>query len=705
MKLGVLSNLNVLVVAPERATRSQILSAFMNQKSPLSSVSPNVAESTEDADALLQKVESFDVIVFVAESLTDERHRFLDKAFAIRQIPVVLVSSDEDLQNFCVDKGIGHMMEAQNIEPSVLAMLMNLAIEHKSLKSNVENLEEKYHAAEQRFRDVADNFADWLWEIDRRLKLTFTSSSKRGMEEVVVGKHFTECFLPEEANHIEDDFERLLEHPQAFRDREYWSFDAYGLRICWQVSGVPVFDARGHVTGFRGVARDVSTEKSSVDQLYYLANNDPLTGLSNRTRFTEELDRVVRKRMRDNRHGALLLFDIDRFRYLNETHGQQVGDRILVHVAQMLKSSLRANDMVGRVAGDDFAIALHDTNQKDAVQRAEALLNEIKFNTLRIDGKDYHLSATVGVVMFPRYGDTADELLACSAVGVQDARSKGPGNICVYDPQKLSQHDVTRRNQQLDFVTKCLREPEHRLILHYQPIVSLGDKGDRKERYEVLVRLIDDDQRFVSPVKFIEVAEEYGLVSQIDRIVARRALDGLQQWQKQGRDISLSVNISGRTFADEKAMADIKKEIEGATFKPGTFVIEITETAALKDMDQMRRLIGEFKELGVLFALDDCGVGYSSLNYIRELDLDYIKIDGSFIRDLHRSADDDAFVQAISDVAKRMNIRTVAEMVEEVETVEMLRKMGIDFAQGYLFAMPAPGLPEEFEEIQRKALH
>lgn len=705
MKVDVLSKLSIMLVAPESVTRTQVSKLFSNPRGPISNIYPKIIEKIEDADHYINEVDGVDAIIFVADALTDERQRFIDKAFGVRQIPMIVVTDDVEIREMCEGRGITHVLEPDGLEASVLGMVLNLAIEHHKMKFSMERMEDMYHNAEQRFRDVADHFSDWLWEVDRHMKLVFSSSSKRNLEGAEKGASFIKCFLPDEHSRLEDDFAELLERPQAFRDREYWAYDAYGMRTCWLVSGVPVFDRRGEVSGFRGVARDISKEKSSVDQLYYLANNDTLTGLYNRTRFTEELERITRKQARTEIKGAVILIDIDRFNYMNNTYGHQIGDRMLVHVSQVLKETLRNDDFIARVGGDDFAIVLSNVEGDDAKRRAEYMLERLHESPFRSEYKEIKLTATAGISHFPKDGETADQLLGNANVALREARARGQGRCSVYDEAQLKQHDVSRRMEQLDFVTRCLDDVENRLKLHFQPIISLKDNPSKKERYEVLLRFIDDEDAYVAPIKYIEVAEEYGLISKIDLTVCEQSLEALDKWQKLGKDITLCVNVSGRTFDDDEAMGKMADMIEKAKIKPGTFVLEITETFALKDMDKMRRLISEFKKLGVLFALDDCGVGYSSLNYIRELELDYIKIDGSFIRDLHRSADDDAFVKAIQDIAQRMNVMTVAEMVEEPETVAYLKRLGINYAQGYLFAMPAPELPEEFSELHKKAIH
>lgn len=708
MKIEMMPELSVLIVAPEALSRGQVDRIFLGSREASLASRRSLASSMEEADTYLSSDSPVDVIVFVADALTEDRSRFIDKAFTIRHIPCVVVSADKEVISFAGMRGIQHVMHPDHLSLELLSTMLNLAIEHRKMLYSMKKMEDMYHNAEQRFKDVADHFSDWMWEIDRQLNITFSTSSKKKLEEAQRGASFVGCFLADERAHIEDDFRELFEYPQSFRDREYWSQDNYGLKTCWLLSGVPVFDDKGRVTGFRGIGRDVSKEKSSVDQLYHLANNDALTGLYNRARFTDELGRKMRLSDRATSQGSVVLIDIDRFNFLNNTHGYKVCDRILVHVAQLLRGALRSQDVLARFGGDDFAVLMPETTAHAALSRMEGFMQLLEKTPYRFDGKEIGLSASVGISHYPTDGKTADEIISTTLMALREARAEGHGKCAVYNVAKLRDHDINRRMSDLDFLTRCLNDVDKRLVLHFQPILALHRQVGGAlplERYEVLSRLVDDDDAYVPPVRFIDVAEEYGLIDKLDIQVCRKSISLLEAWQREGRHISLSVNISGRTFDNDKAMSEIYRMVSSVQLKPGTLVFEITETFALKDLAKMRRLIADFKKVGVLFALDDCGIGYSSLNYIRELELDYIKIDGSFIRDLHRNADDDAFVKALSDIAKRMNIFTVAEMVEERETLEYLKKLGIDFAQGYFFAMPSPVLSESFADLQDKVLH
>lgn len=578
------------------------------------------------------------------------------------------------------------------LSPTTITDGLLLAMEMQNIRAQRSKLQGMYDLAEDRFRDMADLFADWLWEVDVDLKLVFSSSRKRPASGANAGSMFTKCFLEEEKLRIEDDFAELARNPRPFHDRDYWSQDPYGSRVCWNVSGMPVVDGAGKLLGFRGVARDVSSMKAATDQIYYLSNHDALTGVMNRQRCQDELVRTLRSAKREQRSGALVLLDIDRFSYVNQTYGHQVGDKLLIHFAQVLKDNVRTGDIVSRLDGDQFAVVLRDVRPEDVDGRLERLQATISSRPLATDNGSITLNVSGGVSLYPQDAESADQLLAYSIGALGRAKIRGPHRIERHDPQQQAETVANGQMEWVELVNECLTNHKTRLVLYYQPIVPLSGPAIQEgasEHYEVLVRLIDRDGNLIPPGKFIATAEEFGLISKIDSLVTMRAIDMLQMWQQQGRNVHLSVNLSGKTFDDAIFTQNLKEALAAAKLPPKALIFEVTETALLRDLQLVKNFMSDMRALGAGFALDDCGVGYSSFNYIRQLELDFIKIDGSFVRNLHQNDDDQAFVKALADVAKQKNISTVAEMVEHEAAMVALRNMGIDFGQGFFFAPPA----------------
>lgn len=652
-------------------------------------------ESVDQAAALAQRIAPEPSIVLLCASrLNPELERWLSNAGRLDYLINVVIYDDRSVKEFAQQYGHPLGVAAERMTSTVMNDILIVALEMQNLRAQRSKLQGLYDMAEERFRDVADLFADWLWEVDGDLKLVFSSSRKRPASGATAGSMFTNCFLSDEKLRIEDDFAELARNPRPFHDRDYWSEDPYGSRICWNVSGMPVMDAAGNVRGFRGVARDVSSMKAATDQIYYLVNHDTLTGVMNRQRCQDEVVRTLRAAKRENRSGALVLLDIDRFAYVNQTYGHLVGDKLLIHLAQVLKDNVRTGDIVSRLDGDQFAVLLRDVRPEDVDGRLERLQSTLASRPMATDSGSITLNVSAGIALYPHDSDNADQLLSMALGALERAKVRGPHRFERHDPEQHMNASNVGQLEWVELLNECLTNHKTRLVLYYQPIVPLGGPAvrDLAEHYEVLVRLIDREGNLILPGKFIATAEEFGLVSKIDSLVTMRAIDMLQQWQMQGRKVHLSVNLSGKTFDDTEFTNSLKETLRNAKLPPKSLIFEITETALLRDLQLVKTFMTDMRELGAGFALDDCGVGYSSFNYIRQLELDFIKIDGSFVRNLHLSDDDQAFVKALADVAKQKNISTVAEMVEHEAAMIALKNMGIDFGQGFFFAPPSAEL-------------
>ncbi len=655
----------------------------------------------EDTTALLNHVRRVRPAPVLAlwgvPALNPNFEQTLPQLTAHPSLQVALLSDNENVMQTAQRAGLPLGLNVSDLSPQRLTSLVRLMAEWQHLKATQWQMQQLCDAAEARFHDMADLCADWLWEVDANLNLVFSSNRKRPSATSTKGANFTGSFLPEEKLRIEDDFAELLRTPRPFHDRDYWSADRFGSRLCWSVSGVPLTDSAGNVTGFRGVARDISGQKANTDQIYYLVNHDALTGVMNRQRLQDELTRTLRAAKREARSGVLVVLDVDRFAYINQTHGHLVGDKYLIHLAQVLKDNVRTGDVVARLDGDTFAVLLRDVRVEDVPPRLERLQAALAARPLPTENGALTMNVSGGAACYPKDAESADDLLANAMDALARAKQRGPRKIETYDPNSTQEHVAEGHLEYVELVNECLEASEQRMVLYYQPIVPLSGPAiaTRTEHYEVLLRLIDREGAIIAPGKFMATAEEFGLIGKIDRIVTLRAIEMLKYWHKQGRKVHLSVNLSGKTFDNAEFLKVIKEAMAAAALPPKTLVFEITETALLRDLQQVKAFMTELRALGAGFALDDCGVGYSSFNYIRQLELDFIKIDGSFVRNLHLNGDDQAFVKALADVAKQKQISTVAEMVEHEAAMTALQGLGIDFGQGYFFAPPQPELPAE----------
>jgi diguanylate cyclase (GGDEF)-like protein/PAS domain S-box-containing protein len=485
-----------------------------------------------------------------------------------------------------------------------------------------------------------------------------------------------------------------LEDPESFlaKVRELYaspdeSFDALRFkdgRVFERYSRPLVSDGRieGRVWSFR----DVSERKRFEDQLVNLANHDPLTGLFNRRRFNEELERQLTAARRYNVAGALLFLDVDQFKDVNDSRGHRAGDELLIELARLLRSRLRDADTVARLGGDEFAILLPHTNPLQASMAASSVLEAIRSHSFNIGGSPVAITASIGVALFPDQAATAGELLSSADLAMYEAKEQGRNRVSVF----AQQFDWRARIESRIGWQQRIREAlDHdRFILHAQPILDLA--SGEITQYELLIRAVEVDGGLVLPGVFLGVAERSGLIQDIDRWVVRRAVAMIAAERDAGQALRLEVNLSGRAFSDPDLAGLIRHEIMAKAIDPSLLVLEVTETAAIANLDEAQRFIETLRAAGCSFALDDFGVGFSSFAHLKYLPVDYLKIDGSFIRDLSRSVVDQHLVRAIVDVARSLGKRTIAEFVEDEDTLALLREFGVDFAQGFHVGRPAP---------------
>lgn len=442
----------------------------------------------------------------------------------------------------------------------------------------------------------------------------------------------------------------------------------------------------GSVEFFSTVARDISEQKRFEAQLMHAANHDPLTGLANRRRFEEDLERELARVRVAGGQAALLFLDLDDFKAVNDSLGHRAGDEALTSLASFLSSQLPPPAVVARVGGDEFGVLLPDTTPAEAKAFARRLLDGLRQHTVLVEGHVVRTTASVGMAILPDHGDTASELLAQADLALFEAKERGRNALAVYSPRSRGQAASHSRLHWRRRLAEALEND--RLLLHAQPIVNL--KTGSPEQYELLLRIQNDDGSLALPGSFLGIAERFGLIRDIDRKVVQRAIRLLATIDERVPGARLSVNLSGRAFADDQLVPLIRRELSSAGVAPSRLVLEITETAAIRDLSQAQKFVRSLKGLGCQFALDDFGVGFASFSHLKHLPVDYVKIDGSFIRHLTRDDVDQHVVRALVEVAKGLGCATVAEFVTDEETVRLLQTLGVDYGQGFYLGEPAP---------------
>ncbi|MDH5259239.1 MAG: EAL domain-containing protein, partial [Gammaproteobacteria bacterium] len=484
------------------------------------------------------------------------------------------------------------------------------------------------------------------------------------------GKPFVETFVTA-SDHKKFMFSILNICAQKLKnysnESSFYAHDGHLRNIAWVHSYLG--EAPGSAPIMLSIGTDITERKEAEKRISWLANHDPLTGLYNRRYFNEMFENTLQQNLRYKRTGALLYLDLDNFKFVNDTLGHQVGDKLIKEVALALKRITRASDIISRIGGDEFAIVIQDIDEQGVTEFCEDLNRRINAVIRPIVTKQ-KVSTSIGIAMFPHHGKTVNQLLVNADIAMYQAKGNGKGGWHLFSEEEQAREKIQHHETWKDKIEHAIQCDL--FVLYFQPIMNIASQ--RITHYEVLVRMLDSDGGILAPLPFISVAENSGLIHKIDMIVVEKTISVMNTLRRRGINVKLSINLSAFTFSDRKILPTLRKMLETSNINNSNIIFEITETAALQDIGAACDLIEELQKIGVGFAIDDFGVGFSSFYYIRELPVDYIKIDGSFIQELARNPDDQLIVKAMSEVAKGFGKKTIAEYVEDAAALDILRK-------------------------------
>jgi diguanylate cyclase (GGDEF)-like protein/PAS domain S-box-containing protein len=551
---------------------------------------------------------------------------------------------------------------------------------------------ERIAAAEQRFRTAfeAAPIGMALSDLDGRFiqvndaLCAITGYTREELEEM----GFADLSHPSDAGREQEMMRSLLSGEQSTYWMEKRYVDVVGQIVWVAVHATLVRAADGSPQHFLGQIQDVSERVRYEAQLQHMADHDPLTGLLNRRSFERELNQHIVQVQRYGPEGAALVLDIDRFKHINDTLGHNVGDELIVKVAHSLRTRLRDSDVLARLGGDEFAILLPRGGAAEAARVAEEVLGAVRAQSvLTAAGRRRPITASIGIALF---SDTerlsAEDVLVNADLAMYDAKEAGRDRAAVYSSQERGTSRMKARITWAERIREALEED--RFTLYAQPIVELCSGEVRQ--HELLLRMLDERGEVIPPAAFLQIAERFDLMQEIDRWVVARAIRLMGEQRRDGRDLVFEVNISGSSTGDPELLTIIEHELAENGVDPVNLVLEVTETTAVANIPRAQQFAARLAELGCRFALDDFGAGFGSFYYLKHLPFDLLKIDGEFVRSCTTSTTDQLLIRAAVDIARGLGKKTIAEYVGDDETVELLRALGVDYAQGFHIGRPAP---------------
>lgn len=446
---------------------------------------------------------------------------------------------------------------------------------------------------------------------------------------------------------------------------------------------------------YTGLVADISERKAMLEHFKNLAEHDGLTGLHNRNYFQHELETMVKRIHRaDIPQCAVMYIDLDNFKYVNDTLGHAAGDRLLIQISEILSKRARETDILARFGGDEFTVLLFNVSYNTAIKIADSFREQLAEFIFKEGGDQVDVGCSIGVSLINSRTDSADEALSQADFACHQAKHGGRNRVRMFNPE--DQVGVSTMSQDMSWSRRIKTAIENgNFVLACQPIVSTAD--GEISNFEVLVRMLDEQSNIIMPGGFLPSAERFGLVVDIDKWVIINAINTLAKQRTRQNNLCYAINLSAQTLTHPGICELIKDKLAEVSLDPGALTFEITETAAISDMNAAETLLSNLRSMGCKTALDDFGTGLSSFAYLKDLPIDVVKIDGRFVKNIADNNLDLAMVRAMNDIVHAMDKKTVAEFVESKRCFDMLKSYGIDYGQGYYLGRPLITRPEQFE--------
>lgn len=569
-------------------------------------------------------------------------------------------------------------------------------ITHEKLEHAVRLRTEELERAQQSITDILESITDAFVSLDNDWRYTYVNDKAGELFALEPAQLIGRCLWDVYPEKVDQPFYYACH--RAKKEQKIIEFEAYYASIeRW-------FEKRifPSTHGLSIVFHDITARKGSEDEILQLAFYDPLTQLPNRRRLIDRLLQALSSAARRNRRGALLLLDLDDFKTINDTLGHEMGDSLLAQVAKRLESCVREGDTVARVGGDEFVVILENLHEQifEAAAQAgaigETILEKLS-QPYSLSSGEYYSSTSIGVTLFGDKQHTSDELMKQADIAMYQAKKSGRNTQRFYDPEM--QASISVRATLESELRKALKKKQFHL--YYQIQV---DSAHHVLGAEALIRWIHPKHGLISPMAFIPIAEETGLILPIGKWVLEVALAQLKVWQQssQTQDLVLAVNVSAKQFRQPDFVTQVQAAVKHYGINPKRLKLELTESMLQEDIQATIATMNTLSKTGIQFSLDDFGTGYSSLQYLKQLPLDQLKIDQSFVRDIVSDRSDKAIVQTIISMAQSLGMNVIAEGVETEEQQQFLLSNGCTHYQGYLFSKPIP--IDQFEALLARGI-
>jgi diguanylate cyclase (GGDEF)-like protein/PAS domain S-box-containing protein len=673
------------------------------------------AASATEALEIIQQAE-FDIAIieyFMPDQNGDDLVRQLKKHSRSPALQCIILSSTY------LDSVITDSLEAGAVECLLKNESDELFLTRIGVISRMVHMTRHLEQERQRLAGILASVGDGVYGVDKSGLITFVNPAAKEIlgyqdDTDIIAKHPQDVFQRgyEQANTTQKVvtlIEQAIENNDARQAVETTFKRTDGTPIEVELTILPLTIAgqnQGAVIAFR----DISGHKRLQQELQWHSSHDQLTRLPNRKSFEATLEQEVNRLKRSQEVSALVYIDLDRFKYINDTIGHAAGDRLLVEISKLIQTQLRKTDMLSRIGGDEFAILMRNVKQDSLHQCAEKVRLMLEDYTFKNEERDYQVNGSIGVSLIDMETPSAGSALSNADLACHIAKGKGRNQTHIYH-----QHTEDKIAMDLDLGWSIRLHnalDDNDFVLYYQPIVALDtidtdnlpDKpGQLWSRilsqpnhdvfYEVLIRLKNPNNKLIMPIEFLPTAERFNLMKRIDTWVVKEALQQLAMEHRSGNMVKLSLNLSGQSIDDLEMLKLLQEGIDQHSLLPSDILLEITESCAINQLEAAHHFINAMKELGCYFALDDFGTGYSSFSHLKNLAVDIVKIDGQFVRNIATDPMDLAIVNSVVSIAHSQGKKTIAEFVENAESLRLLKEAGVDYVQGYYISKPMDSLP------------